>query len=38
MTRDKLGRGVMWLLVVLTLAFADGLRRMGGGGVGPDMD
>src|SRR5215510_6095797 len=33
MTRDKLGRGVMWLLVVLTLAaFADGLRRMGAAG------
>ena len=35
MTRDKLGRGVMWLLAVLTLAaFADGLRRMGA--AGPD--
>src|SRR5262249_62276627 len=33
MTRDKLGRGVMWLLVVLSLAaFADGLRRMGAAG------
>jgi hypothetical protein len=35
MTRDTLGRGLMWLLVVLTLAaFADGLRRMGK--AGPD--
>src|SRR5215469_11436328 len=35
MTRDNLGRGVMWLLAVLTLAaFADGLRRMGA--AGPD--
>jgi hypothetical protein len=33
MTRDKLGRGVTWLLVVLTLAaFADDLRRMGTAG------
>jgi hypothetical protein len=33
MTRDKLGRGLMWLLVVLTpIAFADGLRRMAGVG------
>jgi len=32
MTRDTLGRGLMWLLVVLTLAaFADGLRRMAAG-------
>ena len=30
MTRDKLGRAVMLLLLVLSLgAFADGLRRMG---------
>ena len=33
MTRDRLGRGVMWLLVVLTLAaFADGLLRIGAAG------
>lgn len=35
MTRDRLGRSVMWLLVVLTLAaFADDLLRMGAAGSG----